>query len=148
VDGRQHVIDRTGLGKCGHQPANPRAHLLGATVQSHRQRRWSFTLALVSITRKSYTRTGDHSANLYGARDHDPPRSVSADHIHLLVSCPPELSPAKIAQYLKGLRRVNCKMSFLTSRSAAGDATCGDEATSVRRPDQSLHRATSGRTAG
>ena len=27
---------------------------------------------------------------------------VSADHIHLLVSCPPELSPAKVAQYLKG----------------------------------------------
>jgi putative transposase len=27
---------------------------------------------------------------------------VSADHIHLLVSCPPALSPAKIAQYLKG----------------------------------------------
>ena len=27
---------------------------------------------------------------------------VSVDHIHLLVSCPPELSPAKIAQYLKG----------------------------------------------
>ena len=27
---------------------------------------------------------------------------VSADHIHLHVSCPPELSPSKIAQYLKG----------------------------------------------
>jgi len=27
---------------------------------------------------------------------------VSSDHIHLHVSCPPELSPSKIAQYLKG----------------------------------------------
>ena len=27
---------------------------------------------------------------------------VSVDHIHLLLSCPPELSPAKVAQYLKG----------------------------------------------
>ena len=27
---------------------------------------------------------------------------VSTDHIHLPVSCPPELSPAKVAQYLKG----------------------------------------------
>ena len=27
---------------------------------------------------------------------------VSKDHIHLLVSCPPKLSPAKIMQYLKG----------------------------------------------
>ena len=27
---------------------------------------------------------------------------VSKDHIHLLVSCPPTLSPAKVMQYLKG----------------------------------------------
>jgi putative transposase len=27
---------------------------------------------------------------------------VSKDHIHLHLSCPPELSPSKIAQYLKG----------------------------------------------
>ena len=28
---------------------------------------------------------------------------VGADHIHLLVSCPPLLSPAKLVQYLKGV---------------------------------------------
>jgi putative transposase len=28
---------------------------------------------------------------------------VSSDHIHMLISCPPTLSPAKIAQYLKGV---------------------------------------------
>ena len=27
---------------------------------------------------------------------------VGKDHIHMLVSCPPALSPAKVAQYLKG----------------------------------------------
>ena len=27
---------------------------------------------------------------------------VSADHVHLLVSCPPKLSPSKVMQYLKG----------------------------------------------
>ena len=27
---------------------------------------------------------------------------VSKDHVHLLVSCPPGLSPAKVMQYLKG----------------------------------------------
>jgi len=27
---------------------------------------------------------------------------VSKDHVHLLLSCPPALSPAKIVQYLKG----------------------------------------------
>lgn len=28
---------------------------------------------------------------------------VSEDHIHVLVSCPPQLSPSKVAQYLKGV---------------------------------------------
>ena len=27
---------------------------------------------------------------------------VAKDHVHMLVSCPPSLSPAKIVQYLKG----------------------------------------------
>jgi putative transposase len=27
---------------------------------------------------------------------------VSVDHIHILVSCPPTLSPAQVAQYVKG----------------------------------------------
>jgi len=27
---------------------------------------------------------------------------VSVDHVHVLVSCPPTLSPSKVAQYLKG----------------------------------------------
>ncbi len=27
---------------------------------------------------------------------------ISKDHIHVLVSCPPTLSPAKVVQYLKG----------------------------------------------
>jgi putative transposase len=28
--------------------------------------------------------------------------NISADHVHILISCPPDLSPSKIAQYLKG----------------------------------------------
>ena len=28
--------------------------------------------------------------------------SLSPDHIHMLVSCPPKLSPAKLVQYIKG----------------------------------------------
>jgi len=28
--------------------------------------------------------------------------NVSKDHVHILISCPPSLSPAKIVQYLKG----------------------------------------------
>lgn len=28
--------------------------------------------------------------------------SVGKDHIHLLVSCPPAIAPAKVVQYLKG----------------------------------------------
>ena len=28
--------------------------------------------------------------------------AVSADHVHVLLSCPPNLSPSKIMQYIKG----------------------------------------------
>ena len=28
--------------------------------------------------------------------------AVSPDHIHMLVSCPPNMAPAKLVQYLKG----------------------------------------------
>jgi putative transposase len=28
--------------------------------------------------------------------------SIGKDHVHMLISCPPDLSPSKIAQYIKG----------------------------------------------
>jgi putative transposase len=28
--------------------------------------------------------------------------SISKDHVHMLISCPPDLSPSKIVQYIKG----------------------------------------------
>lgn len=28
---------------------------------------------------------------------------ISSDHVHVLVACPPELSPAKVAQFVKGV---------------------------------------------
>lgn len=41
--------------------------------------------------------------------------SVGKDHIHVLLSCPPTLSPAKIMQYLRGrsLRLLQVKFSEL-----------------------------------
>ena len=43
---------------------------------------------------------------------------VSRDHVHLLVSCPPSLSPAKLVQYLKGTssRRLQEEFSHLRQR--------------------------------
>ena len=43
---------------------------------------------------------------------------VSADHVHLLVSCPPSLSPAKVIQYLKGVssRKLQDEFSHLKKR--------------------------------
>ena len=43
---------------------------------------------------------------------------VSKDHVHLLVSCPPVLSPAKVVQYLKGTssRRLQEEFSHLRKR--------------------------------
>jgi hypothetical protein len=38
--------------------------------------------------------------------------SISPDHIHMLVTAPPQLSPAGLVQYVKGGRRGGCKRSF------------------------------------
>ena len=43
---------------------------------------------------------------------------VSVDHVHILVSCPPLLSPAKIIQYVKGVssRKLQEEFSHLRQR--------------------------------
>ena len=38
--------------------------------------------------------------------------AVSPDHIHLLLSAPPILAPAKLAQYNKGRYRDICRRNF------------------------------------
>ena len=39
---------------------------------------------------------------------------VSADHVHILVSAPPELAPSEIMRRIKGERRVGCSRSLCT----------------------------------
>ena len=38
--------------------------------------------------------------------------AVSADHVHVLVSCPPGLSPSKVMQYIKGKTSRKLMMEF------------------------------------
>jgi putative transposase len=38
--------------------------------------------------------------------------AVSADHVHVLLSCPPTLSPSKIMQYIKGKTSRKLMMEF------------------------------------
>jgi len=38
--------------------------------------------------------------------------AVSRDHVHILVSCPPDLSPSKIMQYIKGKSSRKLMMEF------------------------------------
>ena len=38
--------------------------------------------------------------------------AVSADHVHVLLSCPPTLSPSKIMQYIKGKTSRRLMMEF------------------------------------
>ncbi len=38
--------------------------------------------------------------------------AVSADHVHVLLSCPPNLSPSKIMQYIKGKSSRKLLMEF------------------------------------
>ncbi|MCE9559450.1 MAG: IS200/IS605 family transposase [Armatimonadetes bacterium] len=38
--------------------------------------------------------------------------AVSVDHVHILVSCPPDLSPSKLMQYIKGKSSRKLMMEF------------------------------------
>ena len=38
--------------------------------------------------------------------------SISSDHVHVLLSCPPNLSPSKIMQYIKGKTSRKMMMEF------------------------------------
>ena len=40
------------------------------------------------------------------------PPAVSCDHVHVLLSCPPNLSPSKIMQYIKGKSSRKFMMEF------------------------------------
>ena len=40
--------------------------------------------------------------------------AVSVDHVHILVSCPPNLSPSKLMQYVKGKSSRKLMMEFRT----------------------------------
>ena len=58
--------------------------------------------------------------------------AVSPDHIHLLLSAPPVLSPAKMVQYVKAAPAVICRRSFRNCENDIGDSTCGRVGTSAR----------------
>src|SRR2546423_15216542 len=49
---------------------------------------------------------------------------VSVDHIHLLVSCPPELGRPNPLSISRPRPRANCKMRFRIYRNAIGDSLC------------------------
>jgi len=51
-------------------------------------------------------------ADLPDTRGGDRKGAVSPDHIHLLLSAPPVLSPAKLAQYIKGRSSRNLQAEF------------------------------------
>src|SRR5579872_1588786 len=40
--------------------------------------------------------------------------AVSVDHVHILVSCPPQISPSKLMQYIKGKSSRKLMMEFRT----------------------------------
>jgi REP element-mobilizing transposase RayT len=59
--------------------------------------------------------------------------AVSPDHIHLLFTAPPILSPAKLAQIHQRTLLTTCRPSSPNCASNTGGNTCGREATSARR---------------
>ena len=61
---------------------------------------------------------------------------VSRDHVHILVSCPPEMAPSEIMRRLKGRTSSSCLRNFRRSRGATGAGTFGPEDIFVPRWDR------------
>ena len=51
--------------------------------------------------------------------------SIGKDHVHMLISCPTNIAPSKIVQYLKGRSSKLLKMSSQKSRKNIGDSIYG-----------------------
>ena len=58
--------------------------------------------------------------------------AVSPDHIHMLVSSPPDIAPAKLVQYLKGRSSRRLQDEFPERRKRYWGSTCGREGTFAR----------------
>jgi putative transposase len=58
--------------------------------------------------------------------------AVSPDHIHLLLSARPALSPAKLVQYIKGRSSRHLQAEFPDLRKRTGDNTSGRKESSGR----------------
>src|ERR1017187_839116 len=66
--------------------------------------------------------------------------AVSPDHIHMLLSAPPHLAPAKLVQHQRSWcnisrvdHRENCRKSFRSCGNGIGGRICGRGGTSARR---------------
>ena len=58
--------------------------------------------------------------------------AVSPDHIHMLLSVPPQLSPAKLVQFIKGRSSRKLQEEFPSCESATGGSIYGRADTSAR----------------
>ena len=67
--------------------------------------------------------------------------SLAPDHVHMLVSCPPKMAPAKLVQSIKGRssRKLQQEFSELRRRYI-GASICGRAATFARRWGRSMKR--------
>ena len=50
---------------------------------------------------------------------------ISADHVHVLLSIPPQVTISRLIQQLKGKAPISCCGSLRRSGNATGDDTCG-----------------------
>jgi putative transposase len=58
--------------------------------------------------------------------------SVSPDHVHMLLSVPPQLAPAKLVQFIKGRSSRKLQEEFPELRKRTGGSTYGHEDTFAR----------------
>jgi putative transposase len=62
--------------------------------------------------------------------------AISPDHIHMLLSAPPGLAPAKVVQYIKGRSSRLLQMESRNWGSGTGGNICGRECATVGAVDE------------
>jgi len=75
-----------------HSKYDIKYHFIWVTKYRYKVLKGSIALRLRELLRQ-----GCEARNLVIVRG-----NVTSDHVHMLISCPPSIAPAKIVQYLKG----------------------------------------------
>ncbi len=103
---------------------------------------WTTKYRKPVLAGEAATRVRDLIREICGAHDMKIMKGhVSKDHVHLLVSIPPQVTISRLVQWLKGKTAHKIMQEFPHSKSITGDSTCGNAAISAVAPETSPMRS-------